>query len=161
MEEVVFHGSTRTIEDFHPFTHFGTREAAVHRVVGRHRFGNEEGPFYLHRVKLTFDSPLWVPDQGDNRYMGGLAIDAARELGYDLDYADEKILGEGGATERFQEWLDEEGYDMLQYRNRVEDPGSTSYANVYAEQVELLEVDELSTEHMGTPVGELLEQLSK
>lgn len=132
--QIVFHSSPVQIDTFYPFTHFGTKRAALERIEEVQ--STNEQTFYLHEVELSIERPLRIYDDGTDRAMGGLLIDAVPSF----EQA-EALLDTDDPTRAFQDWLVGEGYDSLVYANQIEDVGSDSYVNVFASQARLIGIE--------------------
>lgn len=143
-----YHSTSNDFETFKLVTHVGTLKAAEERVAGRRESGvpMTEGeniiPVYVNLknpldvgAEQTEDGDYWdndadmfaqVVDVLDRKGRHALARTIARNV--------EAVIGlhipAGGVPVAFSnivELLEEEGYDGIQYTNRYEDAGQTSY----------------------------------
>lgn len=143
---------------FSPFTHLGTREAAVELLTDRYCLDDLRGvakifsftvPIHLVLLEVAeFDSPdprVWVSRlSGDKRFFStpNDALPLARHIGSGSP-ADRPLR-----LQRFGVWLKTKGYDGIEYRNEHEAVGSTSIAvadpaHLIAGPVEALDLLEL------------------
>jgi hypothetical protein len=128
---VVYHAGPSPIDTPYPFTHFGTEGAARRRA--REAIGPSQTAI-LHRVRLWSQNPRRTYDPMEERDLGGLILDTLPR------YEEARRLLEHQApTPAFQWWLLSRGYDGLYYRNRVEDPGTISWINVWSWQAVVTE----------------------
>lgn len=128
VKEVLFHGSTSdkfdkynpksgeietVVDEFRPFTHFGTRQSAIDRI--RIKRSNADSLEVERASDLVIPvilniNPKQVEDQGDSS----------------LDW--KKVINEAK----------EEGFDSVSYTNIEEDKNSTSYMTSKSDQVIIL-----------------------
>lgn len=142
--------SDHMIEDFHPFSHFGTKQAALSRACGVTFEGI--GDFCLYTVRLKMENPLLVKDYS---YGNHSWLRLADTLHYTkkIISAEERdrvfSAGSISSDEAFQKikaLLIQKGFDGLFYKNWHEDSGSLSYVILSTEQVEMICAESLSRE---------------
>ncbi len=141
-DPILYHGTSAPItEPFRPFSHFGTRAAALHRaaVVVRQQgrtwadgvWSNDlDAPVYLYPVTVHMTKPLRLRDL-TGKHSGHGPADIARLLparefsnderrAYDYDMLGSIIISHG--------------YDGIVYENSHEDAGSDSTIILRSEQ---------------------------
>lgn len=145
--------------DFRPFSHFGTREAALQRVAeviharGWQHRPDLRGrpdifPFEIHPVRLSVERALRVPDAKGMRHSAKDIVDEAhyrlrlldaaerdRVIGHLMGGPGEGRIGEERAFSALADLLRAKGYDALVYTNLCEDKGQESWAILDSRQV--------------------------
>jgi hypothetical protein len=140
--------SNQVIEAFQPFTHFGTKKAALSRACGVTFDGVDD--FRLYEVILKIKNPLMIKDFSYGNH-GWLRLVDALHYTKKIFTADDRqsVFAVGNISDEraFQQIRDlqtAKGFDGLSYKNWHEDPGSTSYIVLYAEQIEIQSVEILN-----------------
>ena len=128
----VYHGTSRdfNLEEIHDLSHFGTRGAAMDRLLARDLDGQN-----IREVFLDIKRPFRVTDMGANG-TSELA-DAMKDAGMEVPDSEKlyRPLGVGVGTgtrpnkdsQYLIDILRENGYDGLVYKNEGEDVGRDSY----------------------------------
>lgn len=144
-ENTVYHSSLERFErPFHPLTHFGTRQAALHRgCVKAQREGREE--FYLHCAIIGIDNAIRMHDIRHHS-----AIKLADYMFYDHSPITERITSEERqrviaagnqsnleGARAFARIMKGRGYDGIVYDNLWEGKGD-SYIILDDAQVEVV-----------------------
>lgn len=122
-ETVVYHSGPAGIEQFHPWTHFGSAKAAQHRMKDR----REDNVVYT--AKLSIRNPLLVTDAQASDEASLLNAIARGE--YPLDVHVARSQGVAAACEAA-------GYDGLVYQNNMEDRGRDSWVIFHPEQAQIV-----------------------
>jgi hypothetical protein len=137
---VVYHGTSRMGRDgefdqFFPFAHFGTAEAANERIqdqrerrptdrlarmVGRDPQGIQREGERIIPVYLSIQNPLRIVDDASASSM--------EDMYFQVNKAGVKVRYQAGATmQELVDALKSRGYDGFVYENKVEDKGSESW----------------------------------
>ncbi len=107
----VFHATNADVEgQFHPYTHFGTADAANDRAQMLRDFsvdvvGRDPGAFRLHPVYLAIKRPLRMPDLADVDSDTGLSMSDAWERFFNRNDMDQETWDELSDEER-EEFID-------------------------------------------------------
>ena len=140
--------SNQVIEAFQPFTHFGTKKAALSRACGVTFDGVEA--FRLYEVTLKIQHPLTIKDFSYGNH-GWLRLVDALHYTKKIFSADDRqtvfsagAISEDQAFKQITDLLTTKGFDGLSYKNWHEDPGSTSYIVLSPEQVEIKFVETIN-----------------
>jgi len=150
----LFHASRfdGRIAVFAPLSHFGTKEAALHRA----RAGVFEGAdrALLYEVSLAIRRPLPMLDLrqtvhswlklADALHYGRPKILSAEDRIAILDASAPAGSNGEAATATLCRLLMEKGYDSIAYRNVHEDPGSLSFIILDPAQATVLSVREVA-----------------
>jgi 2'-5' RNA ligase len=158
--KVMYHATQSDIEEFKPYTHFGTQKAAEDRNATL-------GDFYINELKnpkrfngantipvyLSVKHPLRLPDLASIDEYTGEPLPEGEERGedqYPRGWENEEAIAttllERGIIDidEFEEHrsnddalklLEEKGYDGIVYKNAVEDPGQDSWIVFRPEQI--------------------------
>ena len=158
-----YHGTCDIFDNFKPFCHFGTEDAAVtawrSKAHQRHGIqfdegqennaaiilGNRKIPTNLslgiiHKVALFLTNPLYVNDFKERHNIGHIAKALQSVPG--ISKSQFKQLDEENTRVLMVNILNvalDLGYDGLAYVNGTEDVGSTSYTNFFAKQAKIVE----------------------
>ena len=137
-EEIAYHGTVDDIQQFHPFTHFGTDKAAKDRMEYKKY---KDGKIY--KVDLDIKNPLKIKDFPGIHYDRLYAFElrnkkliSQEEMAAITTTQDPKEL-----RSKLLKKLKELGIDGFVYKNRYEDKGHTSYVIVDPSQVKVLSVE--------------------
>jgi len=133
----VWHASETKIGSFRPFTHFGSRSAALHRA----RDLNIIDRGFLYRVSLKIDKSCWVRDSGQDQHpVDGLMeyLETALELPFD------DVSNVGNDPDLAAELLARYGYDALVYHNGWEDAGSVSWIGLSPSKMNIISVERIT-----------------
>jgi hypothetical protein len=153
----MYHSGGHDVEEFRPFSHFGTAKAASDRFDSLHGFsvdvvGRKPEATRTYAVYLKIENPLRLPDLADIYY------DTERDQDLDDEPTPEQledgsvrarswesetdlatVLYSRDVISRDEFWdvqysptdamklLRKKGYDGIVYKNAVEDPGNDSY----------------------------------
>lgn len=107
----VYHATNAEVEgEFHPYTHFGTAEAANDRAKMLRDFsvnvvGRDPGAFRVHPVYLSIKNPLRMADLADVDDSTGLPMEEAWQRFFAKNDLDDELWEELGDEER-EEYLD-------------------------------------------------------
>lgn len=139
---VLCHGTSpdTVIEEFRPFTHFGTRKAALRRCRGR----GLDDPQIIE-VLLCILNPLSIVDTGrDSQFCIPDIVDSLPENFWeDMSSVEMDILLEGDEAEAERlliDYVSDFGYDGIVYENVIE--GDASYVMFDSAQVWFAGADE-------------------
>jgi hypothetical protein len=124
----VWHASETMITHFNPFTHFGSREAALHRAGDL----NLKGRGYLYRVRLDVSKSCWIRDSGQDQHPVDGIIEYL-ETPLSLPYDEVGVVGND--SHAAAKLLGTYGYDTLVYHNGWEDKGSVSWIGLVPSQM--------------------------
>lgn len=137
-EEIAYHGTVDDIQQFHPFTHFGTEKAAKDRMEYKKI---KDGKIY--KVDLDIKNPLTIKD------FPGIHYDRL----YAFELKDKRLISQEEMEEitftqdpkelrnKLLNKLNELGIDGFVYKNKYEDKGNISYVIVDPSQVKVLSVE--------------------
>ena len=140
-EEIAYHGTTDDINEFHPFTHFGTEKAAKDRMEYKKI---KDGKIY--KVDLDIKNPLKIKDFPGIHYDRMYAFELrdknliSQEEMEDITFTQDPA----GLRKKLLAKLQELGIDGFVYKNRYEDKGNISYVIVDPKQVKILSVEDIS-----------------
>lgn len=140
--------SDQVIEAFQPFTHFGTKRAALSRACGVTFDGVEA--FRLYEVTLKIQNPLAIKDFSYGNHGWLRLVDALHYTKKIFSIDDRQAVFSAGAIsedqafKQIRDLLTAKGFDGLNYKNWHEDPGSISYIVLYPEQVEIKSLETLN-----------------
>ena len=147
---IYYHGTpsnslTPTITDMRPLSHFGSRQAAEHRILTKFlenknlmglRSASSMIAGTIFPVHIAMSNPLRIEDSRDNRMHGYPLVD---HLHYDLHVLTsedrEKVFKSRCDPTAIVSMLRSKGYDGLLYRNLVEDMGHDSVMIFSSDQV--------------------------
>lgn len=119
-------------KDFKPFTHFGTKEAAIERANGRKGF--------LYTVSMDTGKAILINDvSGDTN---------AFELANEFNLSKEEINSikdihkypEISRWDKLKEILLTKGVKLAKYKNKIEDKGSISFLVIDPSIINIIEV---------------------
>lgn len=147
----VFHGTYNSgISQFNPFSHFGTREAAVARIkdIAIEDVLPFEEPLTasnfpekatVYKGRLFYRNMLDLEDDGIH-FPSHLAESLSNKGIFPKSHVDwidhvHDTAGEEKAYSELGRLTRNAGYDAISYLNEVEDRGSTSYMNTSPDQV--------------------------
>jgi hypothetical protein len=140
---VAYHGSVDNIDQFLPFTHFGTQSAAIDRLEFKK---NKSGKIY--KVELDIKNPLTIKD------FPGVHYDRL----YAFELRDKKFISQeemqyitfekdpAELRKRLISKLKDLGIDGFVYKNRYEDKGNLSYVIIDPSQAKIVDVQEVVLE---------------
>ena len=147
-EEIAYHGTVDDINEFHPFTHFGTEKAAKDRMEYKKI---KDGKIY--KVDLDIKNPLHIKDFPGIHYDRQYAFEL-RDKGLISQEEMEAITfiqDKQKLRKALLNKLSELGIDGFVYKNKYEDKGNISYVIVDPNQVKVLGVE---------PANEVAETIS-
>ena len=142
-EEIAYHGSIDDINQFHPFTHFGTEKAAKDRMTYKKI---KDGKIY--KVDLDIKNPLTIKDFPGIHYDRLYAFEL-RDKGLISQEEMEAITmlqDKAELRKALLNKLNELGIDGFVYKNKYEDKGNISYVIVDPSQVKVLSVEPAAEE---------------
>ena len=149
-----YHGTHNSeFDEFAPLSHFGTANAANDRLMislqncddrnHAHLDGQHVRPVYL-----SIKNPYHYEDDGEDHPAAYSVIDQMRNSGEATQDEHEHIMSFqrrgrdvslqqrwSQLSEAFIEYMRSKGYDGLTYNNKIEDPGSKSWAIFDPKQV--------------------------
>jgi hypothetical protein len=139
---VAYHGTTDTINQFRPLTHFGTEAAARDRMDYKK---NTNGKIY--KVQLDIRNPFTIKDFPGIHYDRVYAFELRDKKKISQEEMEKITMLQDPAQLRaaLLAKVRELGYDGFVYKNRYEDKGNISYVILDPSQAKILEV---------IPVGE-------
>lgn len=126
------------VNDFAPFTHFGTRTAATERMKSEAPTSEAVNDSRLISAWLDIRNPIEISDVFDEHnalHLAELIQDRHPDIISESDIEDMLEMEAGPSEEFLQSLLDDAGIDGLYYRNDVEDVGSKSWIIIHPEQV--------------------------
>ena len=137
-EEIAYHGSVDDINQFHPFTHFGTEKAAKDRMEYKKI---KDGKIY--KVDLDIKNPLTIKDFPGIHYDRLYAFELKNKklISQEDMEAITFIQDKAELRKALLAKLKELGIDGFVYKNRYEDKGNISYVIVDPSQVKVLSVE--------------------
>lgn len=137
-----YHGSFDDIQKFHPFTHFGTKNAAQDRIKNKRIDDNipENKSAFIYECQLSVESnqALKIKDDWGSHRAQSLArvlkdeypdISAYKELWLEISYENSQKGKEAANTygyPKLKSLLMRQGYKFIYYKNDVEDYGELS-----------------------------------
>ena len=142
-EEIAYHGTVDDINEFHPFTHFGTEKAAKDRMEYKKI---KDGKIY--QVDLDIKNPLQIKDFPGIHYDRQYAFEL-RDKGLISQEEMEAITfiqDKQELRKALLNKLNELGIDGFVYKNKYEDKGNISYVIVDPSQVKVLSVEPAAEE---------------
>lgn len=142
---VVHHASPSDFDQFKPLSHFGTANAARARAVSVGQSPEEKKHLYSARLKLG--KTVRIGDSLRNHKAMDIALSLHQaghmnHKGYTGMRDKMKTMEEPERQKHLVSYLKKRKIDTIQYRNGVEDPGSTSYIITHPKQVRLLRKSE-------------------
>lgn len=134
--QTFWHASPHDIEEFHSFTHFGTKQSALDRAK------TFDGEYYLYEVEIDINSTLKIRDGlGEQHSLVGLTEFLETRLSLPFSTVDDINIEFQKSSEQgrslLAKILTEFGIDALEYENNHEDKGSVSILAV-APKIEIL-----------------------
>ena len=151
-QRVFYHASFDKISRFWPLSHFGTYNAAIHRIKNLIDDSVDDAtPFqeqmvYLYPVRLHIQHPLRTPDLYNERpfVVWEVATYIVKKFHKTLTPEQKHLVHQlmnskttPLSCKRLEHILSTLGYDGLIYSNKVEDSGHRSFVNINSSQVEL------------------------
>lgn len=140
---VAYHGSTDDITEFHPFSHFGSRIAAINRMENKKVRGGK-----IYTVELNIKNPLEIKDFPGvhyDRFYAFVLRDKKLISQEEMEY----ITLEDNHNElrkKLLTKLNDLGIDGFVYKNRYEDKGNLSYVITDPKQAKIVNVQEVIIE---------------
>ena len=137
---VAYHGTTDDISEFHPFSHFGSEDAARDRMDYK-KVKNGK----IYKVQLDIKNPLMSKDFPGVHYDRLYAF-VLRDKKLISQEEMEYITFEENPQElrkRLLTKLNDLGIDGFVYKNRYEDKGNLSYVIIDPSQAKIIDVEEV------------------
>ena len=129
----LYHTSPRRFEQFAPFSHFGTEDAAWDRAVWlRDNQIDIDDPLYWYEVKINVNRSIEILDKHQNHSIEEVYMSVA-EL---LDEMD--CLAQEGDIQGCINHMHEMDARFLWYRNAFEDVGSISFIVVDPADIQIV-----------------------
>jgi hypothetical protein len=137
---VAYHGTTDDINEFRPFSHFGSEDAARDRMDYK-KVKNGK----IYKVQLDIKNPLMTKD------FPGVHYDRL----YAFELRDKKLISQEEMEyitfeknpqelrKRLLTKLNDLGIDGFVYKNRYEDKGNLSYVIIDPSQAKIIDVEEV------------------
>jgi hypothetical protein len=138
---IAYHGSTDDINEFRPFSHFGSEQAAHDRMDYK-KVKNGK----VYKVELNIKNPLTIKDFPGVHYDRIYAF-ALRDKKLISQEEMEYITFEENPQElrkKLLTKLKDLGIDGFVYKNRYEDKGNTSYVIVDPNQAKIIDVQKVA-----------------
>lgn len=143
--EVLYHTSGSNFDQFKPFSHFGSKQAAGQRLHTKGLFDR----FKTYSVRLKLGNVAHIDYDSHSHYPTDI-IHGLHEYNHITDdehkhlyqkFKDSEKNSDWSTDEKFKylgKFLNKKGIDTISYRNDIEDPGSKSYINTRSDQVRIL-----------------------
>lgn len=138
---VVHHASDQDFTEFRPLSHFGTASAARARAVS---LGKTHEPKKLYTARIRTGNVVRIGDDAENHTPASILHSLHKaghvSIGHYIKMDDKMraASSEGERTKLLTDFLKRRKINTITYKNRVEDPGSTSYIITHPSQVRLL-----------------------
>lgn len=137
----LYHGTTKNVSGFSPFSHFGTIGAATDRLDDLDDGSWDYNKKNIYQVKLNMKNPANLGrDLQENHtlkeYVYGLL---------DMGVISREEFDSISDLKQLIDLIKSKGYDGLFYYNGTEDPGSRSYVILDPSQVKIVDVMNLGT----------------
>lgn len=140
--EVVHHSSDKSFPSFNPLSHFGTANAARARAVSSGQSPKDSK--HLYSARLNLGNVVNMGDDGENHTPHGI-LHSLHKAGHItvnnyLNMRNKMSAAENDESRKdmLVKYLKRRKIDTIRYKNRVEDPGSTSYIITHPKQVRIL-----------------------
>ncbi len=139
---VVHHASDQDFDQFRPLSHFGTANAARARAVSVGQSSKE--PKNLYSARIRTGNVVRIGDDTENHTPASI-LHSLHKAGHvtvshyiKMDDKMRAASSEGERSKILTDFLKKRKINTIAYKNRVEDPGSTSYIITHPNQVRLL-----------------------
>lgn len=139
---VVHHASDQDFKEFRPLSHFGSADAARARAVTIGSASSE--PKHLYTARIRTGNVARIGDDAANHTPASI-LHSLHKAGHinvsSYIKTDDKMRAASDEGERSKILLDvlkRKKINTIAYKNRVEDPGKTSYIITHPKQVRLL-----------------------